>query len=259
MKYSRLLYQIEQRICTITIHHVESKNALDEIMVRELCHAFISASKDNTVKVVVLTGTGSVFCIGEGLEHYQKISGNDFGQNVEDAKMYMRMAQIIYSLRKPVVARVNGHALGAGCLLAAVCDFAAASEKATFGFPEAHSGLIPAIALPFIVKKIGEGRARELMLRGSAVSAAQAKVYGLVTTAAGAEYLDSEVAQITSALTSQISGASMGMMKEMFATIDGMKLAESMDYAANMHAAARMTDDGKKGIAALITHEKLTW
>ncbi|HLP18281.1 MAG TPA: enoyl-CoA hydratase/isomerase family protein, partial [Bacteroidota bacterium] len=215
--------------------------------------------KDPMVKTVVLTGAGSVFCGGEGIEYFTRTLAYDFGQHVEDAKMYIRLAQIIYSLRKPVVAKVNGLAHGAGCLLATVCDYVVASEKASFGFIEAHHGLIPALALPFLVKKIGEGRAREMMLRGHIVTAAQAKVYGLVTAVAPPEYLDSEVAQITTELCTQVSSASMGLMKEMFATLDGMKLSESIDYAANMHAAARMTDDGKKGVAAIITREKLTW
>jgi methylglutaconyl-CoA hydratase len=259
MNYSRLRYTVDQRICTITMHHVETKNALDDTMARELSHAFVAASKDSAVKVVVLTGTGTVFCVGEGMEYFKATLNHDFGQNVEDAKMFMRMAQIIYSLRKPVVARVNGLAHGAGCLLATVCDYVIASEKATFGFCEAHTGLIPAIALPFLVKKIGEGRSREMMLRGNVVTAAQAKVYGLVTSVALPEYLDSEVTQLTGALCTQVSSASMGLLKEMFATIDGMKLTESIDYAANMHAAARMTDDGKKGIVSIIKQEKITW
>jgi methylglutaconyl-CoA hydratase len=259
MKYSRLVYRVDRRICTIGMHHAESKNALDETMARELSHAFVTASKDNQVKVVILTGAGSVFCMGEGIHYYKTTQAHDFGQHVEDAKMYMRMAQIIYALRKPVIARVNGPAHGAGCLLATVCDFTVAVTKATFGFTEARQGLIPAVALPFLVKKIGEGKARELMLRGNVVTSAHAKACGLVTTVVSRENLDKEITKLASALCTQISNSSVGMLKEMLATIDGMKLAESIDYAANMHAAARMTDDGKKGVDAMIHQAKLTW
>ncbi|MGE5315253.1 MAG: enoyl-CoA hydratase/isomerase family protein [Acidobacteriota bacterium] len=259
MNYSRVHYQVDQRVCTISLRHMESRNALDETAVRELSHAFVTASKDNAVKAVVLTGTGSVFCTGEGPEYYAAIPAHDFGQNVEEAKMIMRMMQIIYTLRKPVLARVNGPAHGIGCLLAAICDFAVSSEKATFGFPEVQSGLIQAIAVPFLVKKIGEGRTRELMLRGNLISAAQAKIYGLVTATATPDYLDSEISQFTKALCTQSSSLSMGMLKEMFAMLDGMKLAEALEYAANMHAAARMTEDGKRGIEALAKNQKLTW
>ncbi|HLP17545.1 MAG TPA: enoyl-CoA hydratase-related protein, partial [Bacteroidota bacterium] len=91
MNYSRLLYHLDQRICTITMRHIESKNALDETMARELSHAFITASKDPMVKTVVLTGAGSVFCGGEGIEYFTRTLAYDFGQHVEDAKMYIRL------------------------------------------------------------------------------------------------------------------------------------------------------------------------
>lgn len=259
MEYSRLKYGIDQRICTIAMNRPDKRNTLDEAMVQELTNAFVAASKDNAVKVIVLTGSGASFCAGEDLEYTEKGIATDFGRSVDDAKLTMRLAQIIYSIRKPVIAKVNGPAHAGGCLLTVICDFVIASEKASFGFTEVRNGLVPALAVPFLVKKIGEGKARELMLRGAVVSAAQAKLAGLVSSVVLPEYLDSETSALAAELCVNVSGSSMGLLKEMFSTMEGMKFGESVEYASNMHAAARMTEESKKGVDALLKKEKITW
>jgi methylglutaconyl-CoA hydratase len=259
MEYSRLKYGTDQRVCTITMNRPDRRNALDDTMVQELTNAFVAASKDNGVKAIVLTGSGASFCAGEDAETIDKGTAPDFGRCVDEAKLVMRLAQIIYSVRKPVIAKVNGPALSGGCLLASICDYVIASEKASFGFTEVRSGLIPALAVPFLVKKIGEGRAKELMLRGAVISASQAKLAGLVTTVALPEYLDSETSSLASELCTNVSASSMGMLKEMFTTIEGMKFGEVVEYASNMHAAARMTEDSRKGSEAIAKKEKITW
>jgi methylglutaconyl-CoA hydratase len=236
-----------------------ARNTLDEVMVQELTNAFVGASKDASVKVIVLTGTGDVFCAGEAAAFIKKGTASDFGTCVDDAKLVMRLAQIIYSLRKPVIAKVNGAAHAGGCLLATICDLVVASKKATFGFTEVRNGMLPAVAVPFLVKKIGEGKARELMLRGCTISAEQAKLAGLVTTIAAPEKLDAETASLAEELCSAVSGSSMGLLKEMLATMDGMKFTETVDYAANMHAAVRMTEEYRKGIDGLLTNKTIEW
>jgi methylglutaconyl-CoA hydratase len=259
MVYTRLKYSIDQRICTITMHRPDKRNTLDDAMVQELTNAFVSASKDNAVKVIVLTGSGTIFCAGEDLEYVEKGMAYDFGRSVEEAKLMMRLAQIIYSVRKPVIAKVNGAAHAGGCLLIAICDYVIATEKASFGFTEVRNGMLPALAVPFLVKKIGEGKARELMLRGIVITAAQAKDAGLVTSVSTPESLDSDTQELAEELCASVSGSSMGLLKEMFATMEGMKFNESIEYAANMHAAVRMTEECKKGIAGLLKKEKIVW
>ncbi len=259
MEYSRLKYSTDQRVCLITMNRPDKRNTLDDTMVQELTNAFVAASKDPAVKVIVLTGSGAYFCAGEDLEYFERGASLDFGRCVDDAKLVMRLAQIIYSIRKPVIAKVNGPAHAGGCLLTVICDFVIASEKASFGFTEVRSGLLPALAVPFLVKKIGEGKARELMLRGSVISAAQAKLAGLVTTVVLPEYLDSETAALATELCTGVSASSMGLLKEMFASMEGMKFGEAVEYASNMHAAGRMTEESKKGAEAILKKEKILW
>ena len=134
MSFSRLSYSIERRICRISLSRPEKRNALDDLLVNELTRAFLDASKDSEVKVIVLTGEGKAFCAGADLDYLQKLSTYDFNQNLEDSKNLMRLFHLIYTMRKPVIAKVNGAAIAGGCGLATVCDIVVASEESTFGY-----------------------------------------------------------------------------------------------------------------------------
>ena len=259
MNFSRLSFSVDQRICTITLTRPEKRNALDDILVQELTQAFLDASKDGEVKVIVLAGEGRAFCAGADLEYLKKLSGFDFGQNLEDSKSLMRLFHLIYTMRKPVIAKVDGAALAGGCGLATVCDFVVASETSSFGYTEATIGFIPAIVLTFLVRRIGEGRARELALSGRILDAKQAHGMGLVSEVVSSGQLDARVKEIADALCVGSSASSMGLIKEMFSKMDGMNVSDLLEYAANMNAAMRMADDCKKGIAAFLNKEKIQW
>ncbi len=259
MNFTRLSSSIDHRICTITLARPEKRNALDDILVTELMQAFLAASKDPEVKIVILAGEGKAFCAGADLEYLRKLSGFDFAQNLEDSKSLMRLFHLIYSMRKPVIAKVNGAAIAGGSGLATVCDIIVATENASFGYTEVTIGFIPAIVLTFLVRRIGEGRARELALSGRIIDAKEALRIGLVTEVVPSSELDVRVKEIADALCANASSSSMGLIKEMFSKLDGMNLVDVLEYAANMNAAMRMTGDCKKGIAAFLNKEKMQW
>ena len=259
MSYSKILYSVQERICTITMHRPEKRNALDDIVIQELTSAIVAASKDTAVKVIVLTGHNSIFCAGADLEYLQKLSHYDFNQNSDDSKSLMRLFQLMYTLRKPIIAKVNGPAIAGGCGLATVCDIIIASSAATFGYTEVKIGFIPAIVLPFLVKRIGEAKARELVLTGNILSAHQALSIGLVNEVVDADTLDTRVTEISQALCNGSSNSSMGLIKEMLSTIGSMNINDALEFASNMNAVVRMSEDCKKGISAFINKEKNIW
>lgn len=259
MNFSCLSYTVERRICFITLSRPEKRNAVDDILVRELTDAFLAASKESGVKVVVLGGEGKAFCAGADLEYLRKLSSFDFSQNLQDSKNLMRLFLLIYTMRKPVIAKVHGAALAGGCGLAAVCDFVVASESAKFGFTEVQIGFIPAIVLTFLVRRIGEGRARELALSGRILEPREAQLLGLVTEVVPSERLDARVEELAEGLCNNSSSSSMGLIKEMFSKMDGLNLNDLLEYAANLNAAMRMSDDCKWGIAAFLNKERIHW
>lgn len=257
MQFERLKYSVGDRKARITLNRPEKRNALDDVMVKELTAAFSQAGKDQSVKVVVLAGAGPAFCAGADLEYLQRLSKFDLEENRADSQQLAHLFRVIYELRKPVVAVVNGPALAGGCGLATVCDFVIASEeKAKFGYTEVRIGFIPAVVMIFLIKRVGEARARELILRGNIISATEAKEMGLINIVIPERELESAADTLCTELIEQNSATAMGLCKEMLSKLQGMNLMDSLDFAANMNAAARMTPDCKQGISSFLKKEK---
>jgi methylglutaconyl-CoA hydratase len=260
MQFSRLLYETTNRKATITLNRPEKRNALDDIMVGELTTAFTQAARDQNVKVILLQAAGSSFCAGADLDYLSRVAKFDLEENRADSSKLANLFRTIYELRKPVIAVVNGPALAGGCGLASVCDFVVASEEnATFGYTEVRIGFIPAVVMIFLVKRVGEGKARELILRGNILGASEAKDVGLINSVVPASELQTAVDALSDELIQQNSLHAMGLCKEMLSKLHGLNLMDSLDFAANMNAAARMTPDCRQGISAFLNKEKIQW
>jgi methylglutaconyl-CoA hydratase len=257
MHLERILYRVENHIAFITLNRPEKRNALDDVMVSELSDAFAQAEKNSAVRVIVLTGTGSAFCAGVDLEYLQRMSQFDVMQNLEDSQNLMRLFRQIYRCSKPVVGLVNGPALAGGCGLASVCDFIIADREASqFGYPEVKIGFIPAIVMVFLAKRIGEGKARELMLRGNLIGGQEAHHIGLITCTVAHNELEAEGLRLANELSEDNSLAAMELCKEMLSRIGEMNLDSAIDYAVNMNVHSRTTNDFSKGIESFLRTRK---
>ncbi len=259
MNFSSLRYSTNDRICTITLHRPEKRNALDETLIGELGEALVAASKDPAAKIIILTGSGEAFCAGADLASLKALAAYDFERNLEDSRSLMRLFQLVYTMRKPVIAAVNGTALGGGCGLASVCDIIVAAEEAQFGYPEVRIGFLPALVLVFLSRRIGEGRARALLISGRSFNGTEAVAFGFANEAVPSAKVVQRAHALAAELRDRTSGSSIGLVKEMFAKTYGMTLADALDYAANMNAAARMTDDFRRGLSAFLAKEHITW
>jgi methylglutaconyl-CoA hydratase len=179
MMSTSLTYSIENRIATITLNQPERRNALDDVMIRELTEILSSVNRNTQSRVVVITGSGTAFCAGMNLDYLKKHSEMPHDENLEDARNLMKMLLLIHSLRKPVIAMVNGPAIGGGCGIAVACDFVfAGKEKAKIGVPEVRLGFIPAVIIGYLIKRMGEGAAKEFSIRGDILNATSAKARG---------------------------------------------------------------------------------
>jgi methylglutaconyl-CoA hydratase len=260
MEFSRLLYSVANRKATITLNRPEKRNALDDVMVGELTAAVVQAGRDQNVKVIILRAAGPAFCSGADLEYLQRIAQFDLEENRTDSARLANLFRTIYELRKPVIASVHGPALAGGCGLASVCDFVIASaEEASFGYTEVRIGFIPAVVMIFLLKRVGEAMTRELILRGNSITAAEAHAIGLVNIIVPGDELSRTTDALADELIKHNSLHAMGLCKEMLSKLNGLNLMDSLDFAANMNAAARMTPDCKMGVAAFLKKEKIQW
>lgn len=252
-------YSIEHRIAYITLNRPEKRNALNHAVVSELKEAFTQAEQDEHVKVIVLRATGEAFCAGADLAYLQQLQQFTHEENRADSNHLKELFYKIYTLNKVVIAQVQGNALAGGCGLANVCDFVFAVPEARFGYTEVKIGFIPAIVMIFLIRKIGEAHARQLLLTGELITAERAHELGLVTTLSAKEKIEADVTAFAQRLITQNSAQAMSTTKKMINEVQGMKLDEALTFAVEMNALARATEDCKRGISAFVSKEKIIW
>jgi methylglutaconyl-CoA hydratase len=256
---SLVLYEVIDRIGYITINRPEKRNALSFELVTDLKSAFNVAEKDSSAKVIVLRANGDAFCAGADLASLQKLQNFSFEENIADSNHLKELFLKIYQFKKVVIAQVQGHALAGGCGLTTVCDFVFAVPEAKFGYTEVKIGFIPAMVLVFLIRKIGEQKAKHLLLSGDLVQGADAANLGLVTSVVEKDELESGVAEFAKRLIKNNSANSMAATKQMIDQVQSMRLDDALEYAAKMNAETRASEDCKKGISAFLNKETLIW
>lgn len=244
---------------TLTLNRPDKRNALNSAMVEALHDALRADAKDSTSRVVVLTGAGSAFSSGADLEALREMRTAGPMQNRADSERLAALFDTIYTHPKPVIARVNGHAIAGGSGLAAVCDFAIAVESAKMGFTEVRIGFVPAIVMVYVRRKLGETALRDLMLRGRLIDAAEAAELGLIHQAVPESDLDAEVQALARDLSRDTSASAVALTKQMLSDVPGMGYREALDHAVQMNAFARATDDCQAGIRAFLNKSEMPW
>ncbi len=252
-------FEVEERIGYITLNRPEKRNALSDEMVTALLNVFELAEKDTAVKVLVLRAEGKVFCAGADLAYLQKLRQNTYEENLADSTLLKRLFQTMYTFPKVIIAQVQGHAIAGGCGLATVCDFVYSAEHAKFGYTEVRIGFIPALVKVFLLRKIGEGRAKELLLSGDLITAEQALQYGIINKIFAEDALATQVKAFAQKLCENNSATSMQLTKQMIAHVQTLPLEKGLQYAAEQNAKARQTPDCQRGIDAFLNKEDLKW
>lgn len=256
---SLVLYEVKDRTGYITLNRPEKRNALSFEFVNEIKAVFKQAEADPGCKVIVLRASGEAFCAGADLAYLQQLQNNTHEENLADSKNLAELFRMIYLSPKVVISQVNGPALAGGCGLATVCDFCFATPTSTFGYTEVKIGFVPAIVMVFLVRKLGEQTARRLLLTGDVVAADKAFELGMVDYLVDESMIAEEVEKLAAKLCRQTSAQSLSFVKEMLSEVQNITVDEGLNYAAEMNAKARKTEDCKRGIAAFLNKEKLTW
>jgi methylglutaconyl-CoA hydratase len=248
--------RLERRgpVVTLTIDRPEVRNALGPELIIELTQLFQTLAVDET-RVIVLTGAGSVFCAGADLDWMRRSRELSEIDNIADAASAHPMWEAIDRCPKAVVARVNGHALGGGSGLVAVCDVAIAAEDATFGFTEARLGLIPATISPYVLRRVGPGAARALFVSGRRFDAAEALRLGLVHGLAPAEQLDVAVAETVD----QLLACSPVAIAESKRLVRDATAALALEDLPHRLAAVRAAPEAQEGLAAFLDKQSPGW
>ena len=222
-------YQQDGPVATITMSRPEKRNALSNQVVGELLQCFHKAQNESAVRVIVLTGEGKVFSAGADLAALQHLQSATSLENLDDSQLLARLLETIYRCPKPVIAKVNGHAIAGGCGLASVCDFSLVAESAKLGFTEVRVGFVPAIVMVFVVRKIGEVASKDLMLRGQLITALEAEKKGLISRVLPQDQLEEATQELVDELIYNTSGSAVALTKKLMADIQELDCRKHSD------------------------------
>lgn len=254
-----VLREQDGAILALTLNRPTKRNALNAELVSALRDALEAAAADDTVRVVVLTGAGTVFSAGADLAALERLQTATPEENLADSRHLAGLFRQLYLHPKPVIAKVNGHAIAGGCGLAAVCDVSVVADGAKLGFTEVRIGFVPAIVSVFVLRKLGEAAARDLLLRGHLVEAAEAVRVGLVTQVVPPEALDATVDALAREIATETSPTAVALTKRLLAGVPGMGLEEALEHTTQLNALARGTADCRAGIDAFLRKTPPPW
>src|SRR6266568_2202365 len=246
------------KIATITMRRPEVHNAFNSQLIQDLQAAFIDLSADERLHAVVLTGDGPSFSAGADLNMMKDTAAFTQEQNLKDALRLADLFDSINSFPCPVVARVNGTAMGGGLGLVSVCDIVIAAESARLAFSEVKLGIAPAVISPYVIRKIGASHARVLFVTGERFSAARAKEIGLAHIVVPLEELDAAVEKTLQELLSSGPQA-MRACKALALKIGRMDHDTARNYTAEIIAALRISPEGQEGLRAFLEKRKANW
>jgi enoyl-CoA hydratase len=246
-----VLVGLEGPVCTVTLNRPERRNALSTPLLRDLLGALRWCGDQVNVRVVVLTGAGdAAFCAGADL--------SSFGAAVPELErhaerhLYVELFQLLQDLGKPVIGRINGHALAGGFGLACACDLLLALESATFGTPEINVGVWPAMIQAVLARNLPRKPLLEMILLGERWSASQMKELGVVNRVLGSlEELDAATAEMASALGRK-SPVVLKLGRDSFYGQQDMEFRAALEYLQAQLSIISLSEDAREGVTAFL-------
>ncbi|MBD3404167.1 enoyl-CoA hydratase/isomerase family protein [candidate division GN15 bacterium] len=253
-----MTYTKDKRIARVTFCRPEIHNAFNATVITEMNDVFDQIRIDDEIRVVILTGEGKSFCAGADLNWMKSVVDQTYEQNLDESNKLADLFYNMYTCPRPIIGRINGAAIGGGTGFVAVCDIAIAAASAKFSFSEVKIGVVPACIGPYVIKKLGEGRARELFITGERMRARRAHEVGLVNKVVEDERLDDEVRHLTESILSSGPNA-VAMAKQLVSNVPQMAPKEFKPYTAEMIAKLRISDEGQEGMNAFLSKRKPAW
>jgi enoyl-CoA hydratase len=254
MNYQNLLVEIKNRIAVVKINRPDKLNALNSVTMNELKNVFTELDKDESVYVVILTGSGEkAFVAGADISELNKldtISGKEFSEKGQE------VFGIIENLSKPVIAAVNGFALGGGCEIALACHIRLASVNAKFGQPEVNLGIIPGYGgTQRLTRLINSGRAVEYILTGDMINADEAYRLGLVNHVYPQDELMDKAFELAMKIIAK-GQTSVRLAIKAVNIVDEVSCKEGQNFEASLFAICCGTEDFKEGTSAFLEKRK---
>ncbi|HZZ77109.1 MAG TPA: enoyl-CoA hydratase-related protein [Gemmataceae bacterium] len=255
---SLVRYEVTSGVARLTLDRADKRNALSRSLIDAIGAAFTRAGEDASVRCIVLTAAGSVFCAGMDLAELQQSLTIPVESTPvwDDAIRLATVYDLIYALPKPTIAAVQGAAVAGGAGLVTVCDLAVGAPEAKFGYPEVRRGLVAAMVMPHLLRHVGERMARYLLLSGELIGAAEAAQAGLINEVTPADRL---LERATALARACAEGGPNALATTKAHLHQFSRQAISVEEAAKASAGPRLTEECQQGLRAFFAKQPAPW
>lgn len=256
-----LLSNDPRGVAMLTFNRPEKHNAFDDALIAELTAKLMQLNNDKNVRIVILTGAGKSFSAGADLNWMRSMAKFSEAENIEDALKLAELMDILNTLRKPAIARVNGAVYGGGVGLVACCDIAIAADTAKFALSEVRLGLVPSAISPYVIAAIGEHQARRYFLTAEAISSQQARNIGLVHEVVSGDKLDEAVGKVVDLLLkagpNALTACKALIAENAAASVSARRALKQK--TAQLIAQLRVSEEGQEGLSAFLEKRPPEW
>jgi methylglutaconyl-CoA hydratase len=256
--WTTIIVESHRGIVRVTLNRPERRNAFDQRMVGEIRESFVQLAGDPSVRGVILTSAGPVFCAGADLRWLSQDTQLSVEQARHDARLLADMYREIDECPHPVIGRVQGNAFGGGVGLLAVCDVVVAAEEAKFTLSEVQLGLIPAVVAPFLLRKAGDSFMRRYCLTAEPFSAAVAKQFNLVHDVVKPDLLVSRVEELADAIV-RLAPDATRQTKALLRRLQTVPAGEQELLSIEANAQARLSAEAQEGLRAFMEKRPPAW
>ena len=256
-KFKTILIEETDNVISIWLNRPEVHNAMNALMIEELTSAFSSFDNDQT-RAIVLRGKGKSFCAGADLNYMKEIASFGIEENTKDSLKLAKLFESIYKCPFPTIAVVHNYAYGGANGLLAACDIVLAEENTTFAFSEVKLGIAPATIAPFVVRRIGEFGAKELMITGKRFKANEALKWHLVNDSVAESELENTLKKLLTEIKRN-SPKAVRATKNLIHLIIDNKTDNILSDTAQLIAELRASDEGQEGMASFLEKRKPNW
>lgn len=259
MNYKTLLIEYSDNIATIWLNRPEIRNAFNEVMISDLIIAFNEVQSHKDTRVVILRGKGKAFCAGADLNWMRDVAKYSYEENLKESLQLSECFNTIYNCTIPSIALVHGAAIGGANGLLSACDIAVCADDTVFSLSEVKIGIVPACISPFVIKRVGEFGAKELMLTGRRINGKEAEWFRLVNKSLPENEVDAYIDQMTGMLLTSGPKAVSNCKVLIDHVSNKITLKEALSYTAGMIAEIRSSEEGQEGMAAFLEKRKPNW
>ena len=246
----QVLLTVDGRVATVMLNRPDQRNPLSGAMLRDLAAAFTWCKLESDVRVVVLTGAGDrAFCAGADLSSFD--GGMSDLERHRSRELFVELFTLMAGLGKPIVGRINGHALAGGLGLACSCDLLVSTDTATFGTPEINVGIWPMMIQAVLARNLPRKVLLEMLMLGDRWTATQLQAVGLVNRVVAHDQLDAAVRELTDKLAKK-SPAVMRLGRDSFYRQQDMEFHAALEYLQSQLTLVTLTDDTKEGVRAFL-------